>query len=74
MNDTPPSRIDTLDAAIQVATSRLRPDVLPLSGGLDSAPLAAILFPGAGRKMRALVQPLRKTRLLERGWELWHLL
>ena len=42
MNDTPALRTDALDHALQAATGRLRPNVLLLSGGLDSSLLAAM--------------------------------
>ena len=53
MNDTPPSRIDALDHALQAATTRLRPDVLLLSGGLDSSLLAA-MWKRQGHRFRAV--------------------
>src|SRR5690606_33497505 len=42
MNDTPHDLTDALDYALQTATDRIRPDVLLLSGGLDSSLLAAM--------------------------------
>jgi asparagine synthetase B (glutamine-hydrolysing) len=56
MNDTPPAFTDTIDAldhALQTATDRIRPDVLLLSGGLDSALLAA-MWKRAGHRFRAI--------------------
>lgn len=53
MNDTLPSPIDALDRAIQVAASRIRPDVLLFSGGIDSTLLAAI-WRRAGHRVRAV--------------------
>jgi hypothetical protein len=53
MNDTPPSPVDALDTALQAATERLRPDVLLLSGGLDSALLAA-MWQKQGHRFRAV--------------------
>lgn len=53
MNDTPPSPIDALDHALQTATDRLRPDVLLLSGGLDSSLLAA-MWKAHGHRFRAI--------------------
>lgn len=52
MNDTPINAVDALDAALQLATNRLRPDVL-LLGGLDSALLAA-LWTKQGHPVRAI--------------------
>lgn len=42
MNDTAPSLIDALETALLDATHRIRPDVLLLSGGVDSSLLAAM--------------------------------
>jgi asparagine synthetase B (glutamine-hydrolysing) len=56
MNDTPPAMTDTIDAldhALQAATDRIRPDVLLLSGGLDSALLAA-MWARSGHRFRAI--------------------
>lgn len=53
MNDTSRTTIEALDRAIQIATNRLRPDVLLLSGGVDSTLLAA-LWRRAGHRFRAV--------------------
>jgi asparagine synthetase B (glutamine-hydrolysing) len=53
MNDTSPALTDALDHALQTATNRLRPDVLLLSGGLDSSLLAA-MWAKAGHRFRAV--------------------
>lgn len=53
MNDTRPSQIDALDHALQAATHRFRPDVLLLSGGLDSSLLAA-MWRKQGHRFRAV--------------------
>lgn len=53
MNDTRPDLVDALDRAVQAATDRLRPDVLLLSGGLDSSLLAAI-WSKQGHRFRAV--------------------
>lgn len=53
MNDTPPSPTDALDRALQAATQRIQPDVLLLSGGLDSSLLAAMWATG-GHRVRAV--------------------
>ena len=53
MNDTPALRTDALDHALQAATRRIRPDVLLLSGGLDSSLLAAI-WTQQGHRFRAV--------------------
>lgn len=53
MNDTSPHLIEALDSALRTATDRIRPDVLLLSGGVDSALLAA-LWTKAGHRFRAV--------------------
>jgi hypothetical protein len=53
MNDTRPSPTDTLDHALQAASARIRPDILLLSGGLDSSLLAA-MWKQQGHRFRAI--------------------
>jgi hypothetical protein len=53
MNDTSPALVEALDSALRVATGRVRPDVLLLSGGLDSSLLAA-MWKRAGHSFRAV--------------------
>lgn len=53
MNDTSLSLTDALERALRAATARIRPDVLLLSGGLDSALLAA-MWKDAGHPFRAV--------------------
>lgn len=53
MYDTSLTSIDALDRAIQVATDRLRPDMLLFSGGVDSTLLAA-MWQRAGHRIRAV--------------------
>lgn len=53
MNDTSPDLVEALDSALHSATDRIRPDLLLLSGGVDSALLAA-LWTKAGHRFRAV--------------------
>ncbi len=53
MNDTPHDLTDALDYALQTATDRIRPDVLLLSGGLDSSLLAA-MWTKQGHRFKAV--------------------
>jgi asparagine synthetase B (glutamine-hydrolysing) len=53
MNDTSPATIETLETAIRTAAEEARPDVLLLSGGLDSSLLAA-MWVKAGHRFRAI--------------------
>ena len=53
MNDTSLTTIEALESAIRTATGRQRPDVLLLSGGVDSSLLAA-MWKRAGHRFRAV--------------------
>lgn len=53
MNDTLTCAVDALEAALTTATNEIRPDVLLLSGGVDSALLAA-MWKRAGHHFRAV--------------------
>ena len=53
MNDTLPTTVDTLENALLAATRREKPDVLLLSGGVDSSLLAA-MWAKAGHRFRAI--------------------
>jgi asparagine synthetase B (glutamine-hydrolysing) len=53
MNDTSLTTIEALETAIRTATDHLRPDVLLLSGGVDSSLLAA-MWAQAGHRFRAV--------------------
>ena len=53
MNDTSPPLVEALDSALRAATERVRPDVLLLSGGLDSSLLAA-MWKHAGHRFRTV--------------------
>lgn len=53
MNDTLPTTVDTLESAILAAIRKARPDVLLLSGGVDSSLLAA-MWTKAGHPFRAI--------------------
>ncbi|HEV2072726.1 MAG TPA: asparagine synthase-related protein [Thermomicrobiales bacterium] len=53
MNDTSPALVEALDSAVRTATERVRPNILLLSGGLDSSLLAA-MWKRAGHRFRAV--------------------
>lgn len=53
MNDTSTTTIDALEKALLTATDRIRPDVLLLGGGVDSALLAA-MWKRHGHQFRAI--------------------
>lgn len=53
MNDTSPTLVEALDVALRTATAWIRPDVLLLSGGLDSSLLAA-MWSRTGHRFQAM--------------------
>jgi|GEM_PF-2020657 len=53
MNDTSPDHFSALNTALQAATNQIRPEVLLLSGGVDSSLLAA-MWAKAGHRFRAV--------------------
>ena len=60
MNDTSPGAIDALTSALLTATDAIRPDVLLLSGGVDSSLLAA-LWQQHGHQVRCITVGLDPT-------------
>ena len=60
MNDTSPALVEALDVALRATTERVQPDVLLLSGGLDSSLLAA-MWKCAGHRFQAITVGLDRS-------------